>query len=125
MRTLWPIERNVLEIAAAEFADQGAALRRQAETARVVSFENSGAGFFSRIIVANISPLSFEKFPLDVGFGNVLGLEHGMGFLVFLNDGRLSMIEGYCNGNESTAKIDFSRAVFDLVPWSRAQNAIR
>ena len=40
-----------------------------------------------------------------------------MGFIVFLRDGRLSMIEGYCNDSGPTTEIDFSRAVYGLMPW--------
>jgi hypothetical protein len=28
------------------------------------------------------------------------------------------MIEGYCNGDVSTIEVDFSRAMYGLMPWS-------
>jgi hypothetical protein len=117
MRPLWPIEREVLEITAAEYPASAGALRRQIDTARVVSFENSGAGFFSDLAVAPDAPQLSEKSPLSGAYGSVLGVEEGMGFIVFLNDGRLSMIEGYCYGGSPTTDIDFSRVVFGLMPW--------
>jgi hypothetical protein len=61
VRSLWPIEREVLEITAAEYPASAEALRRQLETAQVVSFENSGAGFFSNVAVAADAPLLVEK----------------------------------------------------------------
>jgi hypothetical protein len=67
--------------------------------------------------VATEAPLLKEKSPLSGAYGNVLGIEHGMGFIVFLENGRLSLIEGYCNGNVSTVGFDFERATFDLKPW--------
>lgn len=118
MRPLWPIEREVLEITAAEYSGSAEAIHRQIDTAQVVSFENSGAGFFSNLAVANDSPLLSEKSPLNGAYGSVLGIEHGMGFIVFLKDGRLSMIEGYCNGGGPTTNFDFSRAVYGLMPWT-------
>ena len=117
MRPLWPIEREVLEITAAEYPASAGALRRQIDTAQVVGFENSGVGFFSDLTVAPDAPLLSEKSPLSGAYGSVLGVEEGMGFIVFLNDGRLSMIEGYCNGGGPTTDIDFSRVVFGLMPW--------
>ena len=43
-----------------------------------------------------------------------------MGFIVFLKDGRVSLIEGYCHGDDSTGGLDFARLKFDLRPWSKA-----
>ncbi len=123
MRSLWPIEREVLEITAAEYPGSAEALRRQIASAHVVSFENSGAGFFSYVEVAGDAPVVPEKSPLDGAYGSVLGIEHGMGFIVFLKDGRLSIIEGYCNGGGPTTDIDFSRTVFRLMPWGPKTDA--
>ncbi len=118
MRPLWPIEREVLEITAREYRGAADVLHRQIDSAQVINFENSGAGFFSYLAIADDAALLTEKSPLDGAHGSVLGLEHGMGFIVFLRDGRLAMIEGYCNGDVSTTAIDFSRVVFGLVPWN-------
>jgi hypothetical protein len=58
-----------------------------------------------------------ERSPLSGAYGNVLGVEHGIGFIVFLENGRLSLIEGHCNGNAPTAGFDFEKATLDLKPW--------
>jgi hypothetical protein len=119
MRPLWPIERAVLEITAAQYPASAAALRHQIDTARVISFENSGGGFFSDLVVATDAPLLTERSPLDGAHGDVFGIEHGMGFIVivFLEAGCLSMIEGYCNDGASTTDVDFSRVAYRLMPW--------
>ncbi|OYU91389.1 MAG: hypothetical protein CFE29_00380 [Bradyrhizobiaceae bacterium PARB1] len=117
MRTLWPIEQEILAIAAAAYPASAETIRQQISTAYVVSYENSGSGFFSDLTVAATTPLLEEKSYLDAAYGNVAGVNEGMGFIVFLKDGRLSMIEGYCNGDDSTAGIDFSRVVFELKSW--------
>lgn len=117
MRPLWPIEREILEITAADYPTSTAALRQQINTAHVISFENTGAGFFSELVVAANTPLLTAESPLSGAHGNVLGIEHGMGFIVFLEDGRVSLIEGYCNGDTSTSEIDFSRAAYRLMSW--------
>ena len=120
MRTLWPIERAVLEATAQDYPQSADALRLLAETAMVSDFENTGAGFFSTIVVANDGPALDEKSPLDGAYANVEGIEHGMGFLVFLREARVYLIEGYCHGDVSTVGVDFSRVNFDLRPWSKA-----
>jgi hypothetical protein len=122
MRPLWPIEREVLEITAAEYPASAEAFSRQIDTARVARFENTGGGFFSTLALADDVPSIPEKSPLDSATGAVLGLEHGMGFIVYIKDGRVSMIEGYCNGGEPTTDIDFSRVVFGLTPWVPRQD---
>jgi hypothetical protein len=118
MRSLWPIEREVLEITAREYPASADVLRLQIDNAQVVRFENSGAGVFCYLKVATEAPFLKEKSPLNGAYGNVLGVEHGMGFIVFLESGRLSFIEGYCNGNVSTVGFDFENATFNLKPWS-------
>lgn len=118
MRSLWPIERKILELTAAEYPASGEILRRQIEGVQVVSFKNSGAGFFSNLVVSADAPLLAETSPLSGAHGDVAGIEHGMGFIVFLTEGCISMIEGYCNGNGPTQDIDFSGSTFELWPWS-------
>jgi len=86
----------------------------------VAQFENTGAGFFSTILVADDALALGEKSPLDGAYANVEGIENGMGFAVFLTDGRVSLIEGYCHGNVSTVGVDFARVKFELRPWSKA-----
>ena len=117
MRPLWPIEREVLEITAAEYPASGDVLRRQIETVQVVSFENSGAGFFSILAVSDDTPPLTETSPLSGAYGDVVGIEHGMGFIVFLKEGRISMIEGYCNGDTPTQDFDFSGSTYELRAW--------
>jgi hypothetical protein len=43
-----------------------------------------------------------------------------MGFLVFLENGYVSCIEGYTYGNVSTVGVDFESVTFDVKPWSLA-----
>ena len=91
-----------------------------AHAAMVSNFENTGAGFFSTIVAAEDPPTLTEESPLDGAYAKVEGIEHGMGFIVFLKDGRVSLIEGYCHGDDSTGGLDFARLKFDLRPWSKA-----
>jgi hypothetical protein len=121
MRPLWPIERAALEAATQDDAAIEDSLTRQIQAASVVNFENSGAGFFSTIAVTGEVPALPESSPLKGGaVGNVDGIEHGMGFILFVENGRLSLLEGYCHGDASTTGVDFQTVEFDLKPWSTA-----
>ena len=120
MRPLWPIERAVIEATANDYPALADDLRRQAETAGVTSFENSGGGFFSNVTVSTDAPALPNNSRLEGAIGAVEGIEHGMGFIVSLEDGRLSVIEGYSHGGASTADVDFAVARFDIRPWSKS-----
>jgi hypothetical protein len=120
MRSLWPIEQAVLEAAAHDCQASGEGLRGQIATARVTNFENTGAGFFSTVSVSPEAPRLTDKSPLDAATGSVGSIEHGMGFLVFLENGYVSLIEGYTYGDVSTVGVDFESVNFDMKPWSLA-----
>jgi hypothetical protein len=120
MRGLWPIERAVFGAAALDYPALAEALQWQAKSAKVTEFKNTGAGFFSHLTIEGDPPGLGEKSPLDVGIASVEGIEHGMGFLLFLKEGRASLLEGYVFGNGPTTDMDFGRLTFDLKPWSAA-----
>lgn len=120
MRNFWSIERAVLEEAAHEYPTSADALREQMVAAQVASFENTGGGFFSTVRVSRAAPRLTDKSPLDAATGSVGSIEPGMGFLVFVEDGYVSLIEGYAQGDASTANVDFESVTFDMKPWSVA-----
>jgi len=75
-----------------------AVLRQQLEYARLAKRENTGVGFYTKFTIPDSVPR------LDEGksfkFGDVVadidGLKHGAGFLLFVTDGALDELEGYC-----------------------------
>ena len=121
MRPLWPIERAVLEATAQDYPAFAESLRRQTVAARVTQFENSGAGFFSTITLSDDAPRLPDKSRLEGAVGGVEGIEDGMAFIVFMEGGRLSLIEGYSQGGASTDAVDFSVVPFEIRPWSMAK----
>lgn len=72
-------------------------LRKQANKGRLVSREYTGAGFFCIFEVPTDVPSAIAG--SDFHFGDVNacidGLQHGAGFVVFVRNGRLHMLEGY------------------------------
>jgi hypothetical protein len=123
MRALWPIERAVLDAVGCDNPSLAEPLRQQADAAQVIEHENTGVGFFSTVTVEGEVPPLLDGSPLDDAFGTIGGLEHGMGFVVFFEKGRLSLIEGYSFGDAETADIDFGEVEFDVKPWSVSTGA--
>lgn len=71
-------------------------LREQARVARLVSRESTGVGIFLNFEVPTSAPsLSERDFAFGDVFAEIEGLRHGAGFVLFVTDGRLSMLEGY------------------------------
>jgi hypothetical protein len=120
MRALWPIERAVLEAAAHDYEASASVLNEQIAAAQVTDFENTGVGFFSTVWVPSDAPRLTDKSPLDAATGSVGSIQHGMGFLVFLENGHVALIEGYTHGDGSTVGLDFESVNFDMKPWSLA-----
>ncbi|HEU0234975.1 MAG TPA: hypothetical protein VFR14_00900 [Candidatus Limnocylindrales bacterium] len=91
---LLPLEREVL--AGADGAR--AILRLQAERVRVSSRELTGVGFFTHLTI----PLDTPRLDPSVNAGPITGigaeiggLRHGAGFVPFVTDGAISVLEGY------------------------------
>ena len=120
MRSLWPIERAVLEAAAHDYHTAADGLREQLTAAQVTKFENTGAGFFSTVRVPPEAPRLTDKSPLDAATASIGSIEHGMSFLLFLEGGHVSLIEGYTNSGVSTVGVNFETVTFDMKPWSLA-----
>jgi hypothetical protein len=73
------------------------ALRAQARKATVASREYTGAGFFCSFEVPPDAPLvngrpNFHFGDVDATMG---GLQRGAGFVLFVRNGRLDLLEGY------------------------------
>jgi hypothetical protein len=123
MRPLWPLERAALLEFAGLHPAAADALRQQIATVRVTSFENTGVGFFSSLTVDSAAPVILHGSPLGEVHGEVLGVPHGMGFLLFLKDGRATLLEGFSYAGSSTESIDFERAIYALTPGLRHPGA--
>ena len=113
MEVLSPLEQAVLDAIALQVPEVADALAGQQGQVRVSARENTGAGFYTTLDVSHHSPIKDVASPLgDVG-ATVVGLEHGMGFLLWLQEGRIHLLEGY--SYESTSGIDFEQVAFGAV----------
>ena len=116
-----------LELAAlhsifSETPDLASSLERQLSTATVTERENSGAGFFATIAVADGAPRVSS--PNALGYethAHVRGMEHGLGFVLFMKDGALSLLEGYALAG-STAALDLTVLMFEIFRVAQNQS---
>jgi hypothetical protein len=110
------MERAALHSIFAETPKVEAELRRQLERAIVAKRENSGAGFFTSIEVSSDVPAVCTEAVLGYEtMAHVCGFQHAVGFVLFMSDGRLSMLECYTFGPESTTDLDLSRLTFTIL----------
>jgi hypothetical protein len=72
-----------------------AVLQAQAAKARLVKREYTGVGFFCDFEVPPDAPILKGDFDIDDVSGEVEGLAHGAGFVLFIRDGRLDNLEGF------------------------------
>jgi hypothetical protein len=112
MLAFTPLELAALNSIFEETPELAAALRSQLAVATVTERTNSGGGFFTTIAVPQSAARVDSPGVLGEETGAwVAGLEHGLGFVLFMNDGRLDTLEGYAYG-ESTSALSLD----DLAP---------
>lgn len=89
------MEKQVLEMLLSGVDDRLAVLRRQLEGVGVSSRELSGTGFFTHLSVASSIPRLDGSSRLVLGdvYAEVAGLESPSGFLLFVTDGSIDMLE--------------------------------
>ena len=76
-----------------------ATLRDQLEHTLVQKRQFTGVGFFADLRVSGESPPAAASGHLGDD-AEIEGLEHGAGFVLFIEDGYLHMLEGYTYGSE-------------------------
>ena len=92
------LERQVLSTLLAADHPVTVALRRQVDQCRVATRELTGHGFFSTLAVADdavAAPVTRTRFALGDVVARIDGLRHGAGFVLFVKDGVLDLLEGF------------------------------
>ena|SRR5579872_5142223 len=97
IQELTNLEREVMEMMLAGEHRYAHMLRQQMASIRVDSRDMTGVGFFTKLAVAD--PGSALPGVPSFRLGNVDGiadnLKHGIGFLLLIKHGRVSLLEGY------------------------------
>ena len=94
---LLPLERAVLDFALVGEHPTLDILREQAKSVTVVTREFTGVGFFTRLAVDAAKPAIDGRPGLAIADidGEAADLAHGLGFVVFVEEGFLAFIEGF------------------------------
>jgi hypothetical protein len=109
------LETAALEAIFSETPELAPALKSQLEASVVTNRENSGGGFFTTMKVADDAPA--VNSPSVLGYATqarIGGLEHGLGFVLFMRDGKLHMLEGFAWGSERTNDLDLAALQFEV-----------
>ena len=115
MTSFTELELAALHSIFSETPELAPSLERQLAAATVTERENSGGGFFTSIAVRDDAPA--VSTPKVLGYetsARVANMEDGLGFVLFLEHGRLHLLEGYAWGPESTAALDLTNLRFEV-----------
>ena len=109
------LEHRVLNAVCEMHPTDRTLLQAQLATAEIDNRENTGGGFYTRFSVKRDAGIRLPLHPrLRDGPGaRIDGLAHGMGFVLWLEDGFASCLEGYSYA-EHTVDLDFATVGFEL-----------
>lgn len=91
------------------------ALEAQISTAVLDRRENTGCGFFTYFVVDRSStPFIAGERLRDGPAARIEGVKHGFGFILWLENGYASCLEGYNWGEGSTVGLDLGCVKFEI-----------
>ena len=93
---LTPLERDAIAVMLRHDHPVADALRHQLDACRVKHRERTGVGFYTDIVVPEARSVSgIGHLTLGDAVAEIDGLQHGVGFVLFIRDGMLDQLEGY------------------------------
>ncbi len=92
---LTALESDVLETLVKAHPDYSRLIYDQLDRATVASRRRTGLGFFLNFSVDEGELFEPRDFELNDVYGDLTGLEHGAGFILFIRGGRLAFLEGH------------------------------
>jgi hypothetical protein len=93
---LTPLERDVIATLVRPEHPLMDALRAQLAACRIKSREFTGVGFFTHIVVPQrLAVAGIGRLTLSTVAADIEGVEHGAGFVLFIEDGMLDVLEGF------------------------------
>ena len=95
MCKLSKLEVAVLRAIAAQYPDANSAIDAHRSVACVTGRSTTGGKFYTTFEVAQSYPVVAVTSPIGNVTARVQGLDHEMGFILWLQNGRLSELEGY------------------------------
>src|SRR5260370_26580120 len=111
--TFKALEEDVMVAICEIYVDYREALDAQLTSAALAGRENTGAGCYTYFEVKRTVPPIVEQSPLVGPEARIDGLKHGMGFILWLENGYAKCLEGY-SYDESTIGVDFEQISFKI-----------
>jgi hypothetical protein len=112
---LSPLEKAVLEMMLEKPNEHIEVIRQQLAHAQVGRREFTGVGFFTRFLIPSDATVRRDLPNMEIR--NVAaefpGMQHGAGFVLFIRDGVISMLEGFTYDEpwpEQTDKFSLKRS---------------
>jgi len=91
-------EKILMQFILREPTGQNVLLAQQYAVSEITSRKFTGCGFFTDFYIPNKTFTLPESVNLELWcLGELEGVEHGVGFILFVRDGVISMLEGYVN----------------------------
>lgn len=93
---LTPLERDVIATILRPVDPVMDALRAQLAVCRTKSREFTGVGFYTQIVVPHaLAVVSIDRLTLGDVHAEIDGVEHGAGFVLWIDSGMLDTLEGF------------------------------
>jgi hypothetical protein len=102
------LERGALQLLLAGNHPILEALRQQLAKSSVLSREFTGAGFFTNFGPspdAPRAPSPCDRFQIGGVYAEIPGLRHGAGFILFVTNGYIDFLEGFCYDEDWPAQV--------------------
>ena len=105
--TLEEIIKNVMDKMLFGLNELLGELKEQYNGLKIVSVEETGVGFYvdfeteNNTVKALDEKVFLQKFQIGDVYGNVEGIIDAVGFILFVKDGFITMLEAYTNGIDS------------------------
>ncbi len=119
MEQISPLERSVLSLLLEGDHPALPALRKQVASCQVTKRAFTGAGFVTELHVPSevpSVPLRDESIRFGDVIAEVIGLEAGAGFVLYVDKGRITALEGYTFGEPWPAEVEVNSFDYSTMP---------
>jgi hypothetical protein len=113
MSSLNELEKAVLAEMVPHAAADQSSLEEQLSGASVLSRNNTGAGFYTKLRTKKRTR-PVEAKVIGSVFADIKGLNHPMTFILFIRNGMVDTLEGAAT-DDTTIGIDFSNVQFEII----------
>jgi hypothetical protein len=115
---LTPLENAVLDMLLDRPGEPYETIRQQVSSATVSHREFTGVGFFTHFVLSSDAPVRRDLPNMELGDigAEFPGVKHDAGFLLFVRDGIVSMLEGYTYDENWPENLDGFRVFRHPIP---------